>query len=91
MRSRLSRRRSTTSDREAADADAVLLRIEGMQCSSCVLLIDEELEELPGVRSARTSLRGARTAVQLDHPGAAHTDELLLAVERAGYRAVQVN
>ncbi|QNE29826.1 heavy metal transporter [Streptomyces sp. INR7] len=62
-----------------------------MHCSSCVLLIDEELEELPGVRSARTSLRDARTVVQLDQPGAVHTGELVAAVERVGYRAVPIN
>ncbi|QIT48754.1 heavy-metal-associated domain-containing protein [Streptomyces antibioticus] len=56
-----------------------------MHCSSCVLPIDEEVEEIPGVRSAHTSLRDARTLLQLDRPGAAHADELIAAVERAGY------
>ncbi|MFD6967958.1 cation transporter [Streptomyces sp. NPDC059979] len=87
----LRRRKNPTADREAADPGTVLLRIEGMHCSSCVLLIDEELEELPGVRSARTSLRDARTVVLLDQPGAVHTGELIAAVERAGYRATPNN
>ncbi|WP_371589011.1 cation transporter [Streptomyces virginiae] len=87
----LRRRKSSQADHEAADPGTILLRIEGMHCSSCVLLIDEELEELPGVRSARTSLRAARTVVHLDDPGAAHTGELIAAVERAGYRATPVN
>ncbi|MFD7256599.1 cation transporter [Streptomyces sp. NPDC059874] len=87
----LRRLKGSTVDREAADPGAVVLRIEGMHCSSCVLLVDEELEELAGVRSARTSLRDARAVVRLDQPGAVHTDELVAAVERAGYRAVPIN
>jgi copper chaperone len=87
----LRRRKAPTADREAADPGAVVLRIQGMHCSSCVRLIDAELEELPGVRSARTSRRDARAVVQLDQRGAVHADDLVAAVERAGYRAVPIN
>lgn len=87
----LRRRKSTAADHETSRDAEVLLCIEGMRCSSCVLLIDEELEELPGVHSSRTSLRDARTRVEFDHPGAALPGELIAAVERAGYRAVPIN
>ncbi len=30
-------------------------RVEGMHCGSCALLIDDALEDLPGVRSTLTS------------------------------------
>ncbi|MDK9494453.1 sulfite exporter TauE/SafE family protein [Streptomyces katrae] len=41
--------------------------------------------------SSRLAPAGLAFATVLDHPGAAHTDELLAAVERAGYRAVPIN
>lgn len=33
----------------------VTLAIEGMHCTSCAMTIDEELEDLPGVKRAKTS------------------------------------
>ncbi|MFK0045910.1 cation transporter [Streptomyces sp. NPDC090741] len=62
----------------------VELFIEGMHCASCGLLIDDELEGLPGVRSANTDTRSGRSIVRLDE--GAHVDgaTLLAAVEGVG-------
>lgn len=43
-----------------ADGPQVELLIEGMHCNSCGLLIDDELEDLAGVRSAATDVRTGR-------------------------------
>lgn len=40
--------------------------VSGMHCASCSLLIDDALEDLPGVQDTRTDLRAKRTTVQLD-------------------------
>lgn len=40
--------------------------VDGMHCASCSLLIDDALEDLPGVQDTRTDLRAKRTTVQLD-------------------------
>lgn len=53
----------------------VVLKVEGMHCSSCGLLIDDELEEVPGVRSsvptyersARPSTSPTKTAWTMRH------------------------
>jgi copper chaperone len=42
------------------------LHIDGMHCASCALLIDEELEDLPGVSQAKTSYAKQRTDVSFD-------------------------
>ncbi|MET8681953.1 heavy metal-associated domain-containing protein [Streptomyces sp. NPDC004647] len=73
--------------READSGPQLILEVEGMHCASCGLLIDEELEEVPGVRSASTDARSGRTTVRLEN---AEMDPaaLVAAVERAGdYRA----
>ncbi|MDT9692988.1 cation transporter [Streptomyces sp. P9(2023)] len=62
----------------------VVLDIEGMHCTSCGLLIDDELEEVPGVRSASTSFRAGRTTILLDKGAEVDTAELVAAVGRAG-------
>ena len=40
--------------------------VTGMYCASCGLLVDDTLEELPGVRSAQTSVRSGRAVVETD-------------------------
>jgi copper chaperone CopZ len=64
------------------------LRIEGMHCASCALLIDEELEELPGVEESHTSYAKQETTVVFD-TDRVELPTLLEAIEELGYRASQ--
>ncbi|MGW5852210.1 heavy-metal-associated domain-containing protein [Streptomyces sp. NPDC055254] len=59
--------------------------VTGMHCSSCGLLIDDEIEELPGVAASTTSLRTERTVVELDRPVPA--EQIIEAITTAGYAA----
>ena len=43
-----------------------VFRIDGMHCGSCPLLIDDTLEDLPGVSRSHTELKAGRSTVQLD-------------------------
>jgi copper chaperone CopZ len=62
---------------------AVTLEIGGMHCVSCGLLVDDCMEDVPGVRSSRTDVKSGRCTVTLDEDVAdAH---LLAAVLEAGY------
>lgn len=61
-------------------------RIEGMHCGSCALLIDDVLEDLPGLRSTQTSMKRARTVVELGSGGATPAD-VIAAVRELGYTA----
>jgi copper chaperone CopZ len=64
----------------------IVLNIEGMHCGSCGLLIDDTIEDLPGVSRAQTRLREATTTVEVD-PQLCDPQQLVAAVAEAGYAA----
>jgi copper chaperone len=59
--------------------------VQGMHCASCGLLIDDHVEDVPGVISSQTSTRSNRTTVQ------ASTwclpEAVIAAIAEAGYTA----
>jgi Cu+-exporting ATPase len=59
-----------------SDTTTYTFTVTGMHCGSCGLLIDETLEELPGVHRSQTSVRAGRTVVDADP---AHADSAVLA------------
>lgn len=61
------------------------LNVTGMHCGSCGMLIDDALEELPGVSAARTNVRKGTTVIE--HDGKVATKRLLKTVAKLGYRA----
>jgi copper chaperone CopZ len=63
-----------------------MFRIDGMHCGSCALLIDDTLEELPGVHSARTTMKKGHSAVELDATKSS-PDDVIRAIGELGYRA----
>ncbi|MEK2479148.1 heavy-metal-associated domain-containing protein [Streptomyces noursei] len=72
----------------AAMGGQVVLLVEGMHCSSCGLLIDDELEDIPGVGSSTTDMNGGRTTVRLEEGAEVDVAVLVAAVEAAGgYKA----
>jgi len=46
--------------------ETVVFRVEGMHCGSCSMLIDDTLEDLPGVSDSLTEFKAARSTVKLD-------------------------
>ena len=62
----------------------IILPIEGMTCASCVNRIERFLKKTPGVELASVNLATERATVLVD-PGTAGRDELVKAVEAAGY------
>ena len=70
--------------RNTETGPVVVLEVEGMHCSSCGLSIDDELEEVPGVRSARTDVRSGRSTIRLEETVTVDTEALVAAVQRAG-------
>ncbi|SEP53341.1 heavy-metal-associated domain-containing protein [Amycolatopsis saalfeldensis] len=63
-----------------------VFRVEGMHCGSCALLIDDTLEDLPGVHSTQTTMKQARSTVELD-PSQNSPEDVIAAIEELGYRA----
>lgn len=62
------------------------LDISGMHCTMCAINIDEELEELAGVKRAKTSYAKQISEVEFD-PAVAPIESLIQAVSAAGYEA----
>lgn len=61
-------------------------RVDGMHYASCSMLIDETLEDLPGVATSHTSVKNARTTVELDTT-ATTTEQVTAAITELGYQA----
>lgn len=61
------------------------LRVDGMHCASCGMLIDDALEDLPGVASSSTNVRRKRTRVEYD-PAATDLDAITNAITDLGYK-----
>jgi P-type Cu+ transporter len=62
----------------------IVLPIEGMTCASCVNRIERFLRKTPGVAEASVNLATERATVRVD-PASAGRDELVAAVQAAGY------
>lgn len=65
------------------------LAISGMTCASCVAHVERALASVDGVSSASVNLATARAHLVFAHPVA--TEELILRVEQAGYKAGLAN
>ncbi|MEV0768592.1 heavy-metal-associated domain-containing protein [Nocardia salmonicida] len=63
--------------------------IQGMHCGSCALLVDDTLEDLPGVRTTQTSMKKGRATVDLDL-ALNSPDDIVGAIAQLGYVAVIV-
>jgi copper chaperone len=64
-------------------------RIEGMHCGSCALLIDDALEDLPGVHSSQTAMKKGRSTIELD-PHQSSPEDVITVIEELGYRASRI-
>jgi copper chaperone CopZ len=67
-------------------ARTLTLHIEGMHCASCGLVIDEQLDDLEGVLSSRTSVRKGISTVVFDADRCSPT-KITEAIASAGYQA----
>jgi copper chaperone CopZ len=63
--------------------------IQGMHCVSCAMIVDNALEDLPGVRSAQTSY--ARQVVDVEYNEQQVTEgQIIAAIQAEGYTVVKV-
>lgn len=67
-------------------SEHLLLDIQGMHCASCISRVESSLAELPGVTYARANLATEQASVDFD-ASQSGIDEMIAAVERAGYQA----
>jgi copper chaperone CopZ len=67
----------------------VILKLKDMHCTSCSVLIDTVLEEIPGVASAKTSYTDQKTVVEFDE-SLVQVDKLIEAIKKEGYSASSI-
>ncbi len=65
----------------------VKLKISGMHCASCAILIKDELGEVKGASDIMVDAKSGEGSVMLD-TDVANINDLFIAVEKAGYKAV---
>lgn len=63
------------------------LKIEGMHCTSCAMTIDFDLEDLEGVKSAKTSYASSVCEVEFD-AGKLDDQKILETIKKSGYSAL---
>lgn len=66
--------------------DEMLLKVEGMTCGHCQVHVEKALLGLKGVKKATVDL-GKRTATVIYEAGAVTKEQMIKAVEDAGYKA----
>ena len=62
------------------------LTVDGMHCGSCPLLIDDVLEDLPGVLSSETSLKKGTSIVKVN-TAECPPEHAITAIGELGYTA----
>ena len=65
----------------------MVFAVDGMHCASCGLLIDDIVEDLPGVASSATDVRAGRTTVTVADGAAIDPVGITEAISEAGYAA----
>lgn len=68
-----------------ADPVVLAFAVTGMHCASCGMLIDDTVEDVPGVRRSETDSRRGRTVVRADASTSAAA--IVAAIVEAGYSA----
>ncbi len=62
-------------------------RITGMHCASCGLLVDDTLEDIPGIASSSTDARSGSAVIDLEPGATVDHDVVIAAITALGYAA----
>lgn len=62
----------------------IIFKILKMHCTSCSVLIDTVLEELKGIKSAKTSYANQTTEVEYD-PSQITPEKMIETIKKEGY------
>ncbi len=64
-----------------------ILKISGMHCTSCAMNIDFDLEDLEGVKSAKTNYVKQETEIEYDEENV-NLGDVFKVIQKLGYEAV---
>ena len=65
------------------------LKIQGMYCSSCAMNIDFDLEDLEGIKSAKTSYAKQECEIEFDEEKI-NDQKIIQTIKETGYTVVDV-
>lgn len=65
------------------------LKIEGMHCTSCAINIDFDLEDLEGIKSAKTSYAKQETEIEFDLEKISD-QKIIQTIKKTGYTVLDV-
>ena len=65
----------------------ITLQIVGMHCGSCAINIDFELEDIEGVKEAKTQYGKQQSVVTIEHGRVTH-EQILDVIAELGYEAI---
>lgn len=68
----------------------IKLTIEGMHCTSCSMNIDFDLEDLEGIKSAKTNYAKEESEIEYQEEKI-DIEEILTTIEKTGYKARQTD
>jgi len=66
------------------------LSLSGMHCSSCANIIEKSLKKVPGVKQANVNFAAEKASIVFDETSS-DLKSLISAIEKAGYKAEEVN
>ncbi len=67
----------------------IKLKINGMHCTSCAMNIDFDLEDLDGIKFAKTSYSKQETEIEFDE-NKTNSEKILAQVLKTGYKAQEI-
>ncbi len=70
---------------KSAKGTSLILKIDGMHCSSCSMNIDGDLEDLDGVMSATTSYKKQESKIEYDD-SKVDEGQIKKVIENLGYK-----
>lgn len=68
----------------------IALNITGMHCSSCAMNIDFDLEDLQGIKTAKTNYAKQKCEVEFDEKKIT-VEDILDQIKNTGYKAELIN
>lgn len=66
-----------------------ILKIEGMHCVSCTMLVDGDLEDLKGVKSSKTNFAKAMCEVEFEEKEV-NIEKIVETVKGTGYKVAKI-
>lgn len=87
--SKITEQTDENKDKNMSKSERTQIAISGMHCSSCAAIIERQLKKVDGVTEAKVNFASEKATVTYN-PGISKVDDLVAAVNKAGYQGALV-